>query len=353
MGTDRILIKYENISKSFGDKKVIDHLDLEVKDGEFLTLLGPSGCGKTTLLRMVNGFETPDEGRILIDGKDQAESEPSKREVNTVFQNYALFPHLTVRENVAFSLKMKRTDKEEIKSRVDEILELTDLEALADRKPGKLSGGQQQRVAIARSLINHPKVLLLDEPLGALDLKLRKQMQIELRRMQRRMGITYVYVTHDQEEALTISDRIVVLNGGKIEQMGEPWDIYHNPGTEFVADFLGESNFFEGSYRGGDHGGEFLYGKYRIPVEAPEDKSANILSVRPEYVRVSAREPQTVAIPAIMKEITYLGQSYRVKLELEDKKTVYALMHEQQFETGSQVFLSWKPEDCTLIRGEK
>ncbi|MEE1342921.1 MAG: ATP-binding cassette domain-containing protein, partial [Lachnospiraceae bacterium] len=209
---EKTLIQLEHIHKSYGKQTIIEDLSLEVRDGEFLTLLGPSGCGKTTLLRMINGFETPDKGEVLLDGVNQVAIQPNKREVNTVFQSYALFPHLTVRENIEFSLKMKKVDKNEIKERVDEVLELTNLEALASRKPGKLSGGQQQRVAIARSLVNKPKVLLLDEPLGALDLKLRKQMQIELKKMQRRLGITYVYVTHDQEEALTISDRIVVLN---------------------------------------------------------------------------------------------------------------------------------------------
>lgn len=350
MEAKKTLIKLENIDKSYGSQKIIDNLNLEVKDGEFLTLLGPSGCGKTTLLRMINGFETPDKGKVLLEDENQINVPPNKREVNTVFQSYALFPHLTVRENIAFSLQMKKVDKQEITERVDKVLELTSLEALADRKPGKLSGGQQQRVAIARSLVNKPKVLLLDEPLGALDLKLRKQMQIELKKMQRRMGITYVYVTHDQEEALTISDRIVVLNKGKIEQIGEPWEIYHKPETEFVADFLGESNFFKGRYEGGIHGGEFIFGKYRIPVEAKGVKEADLLSVRPEYIHIAMEKPQGVSIEATVTAVTYLGQTNRLELELADKKKVYALTQQDEFQKDTQVYLTWKPEECTLLK---
>lgn len=353
MDGKKTLIKLENISKSFGNQKVIDNLNLEVKDGEFLTLLGPSGCGKTTLLRMINGFETPDTGKVLLDGKDQVEIAPNKREVNTVFQSYALFPHLTVRENIAFSLRMKKVDKKEIDERVNAVLELTSLEALAERKPTKLSGGQQQRVAIARSLVNRPKVLLLDEPLGALDLKLRKQMQIELKKMQRKLGITYVYVTHDQEEALTISDRIVVLSKGNIEQIGEPWEIYHNPKTEFVADFLGESNFFDGHYEGGEHGGEFVYGSYRIPVEAPEDKNADLLSIRPEYIHVAKEKTQGASIEATVTKLTYLGQTNRLELSLADGKTVHVLTDADEFEIGNQVYFNWKANECTMLRKQR
>lgn len=350
MNTDKTLIRLENITKSFEHHKVIDKLNLEIKDGEFLTLLGPSGCGKTTLLRMINGFETPDEGRVLLGEMDQSSIAPNQREVNTVFQSYALFPHLTVRENIAFSLRMKKVNKEEIKQRVDQVLELTSLEALAERKPSKLSGGQQQRVAIARSLVNRPRVLLLDEPLGALDLKLRKQMQIELRKMQKKLGITYVYVTHDQEEALTISDRIVVLNEGNIEQIGTPWEIYHTPKTEFVASFLGESNFFEGIYEGGAHGGEFVSGMYRIPVEAPTQAGADLLSVRPEYVQVALERKKEYEIEATINKITYLGQVNQLELNLTDEKNIYALVEDENLKEKEKVYISWKPENCTLIK---
>ena len=242
---ERIQVSLQNIEKSFRNQKVIDGISLDVRQGEFLTLLGPSGCGKTTLLRMINGFEKPDSGSVLIDGEDQVSVPPNKRNVNTVFQSYALFPHLTVRENVEFSLKMKKVPEEKIVEKVNAVLEMTNLEAFANRKPSKLSGGQQQRVAIARSLVCEPKVLLLDEPLGALDLKLRKQMQMELKDMQKASGITYIYVTHDQEEALSMSDTVVVMNEGIIQQVGSPEDIYNEPENRFVASFIGESNIIE------------------------------------------------------------------------------------------------------------
>ncbi|HBR08503.1 MAG TPA: spermidine/putrescine ABC transporter ATP-binding protein [Clostridiales bacterium] len=235
-----------HVSKSFGSNQVVQDLNLEVKKGEFLTLLGPSGCGKTTTLRMIAGFETPTSGRILLGGRDVKESEPYDREVNTVFQNYALFPHMNVYENIAFGLTMKKTPKEEIKRRVMEMLTLVQLEGYENRRPDQLSGGQKQRVAIARALINRPKVLLLDEPLGALDLKLRKQMQFELKRLQKKLGITFIYVTHDQEEALTMSDRVMVMKDGNILQTGTPQDIYNEPANAFVADFIGESNIVDG-----------------------------------------------------------------------------------------------------------
>lgn len=346
---EKTLIQLEHIHKSYGKQTIIEDLSLEVRDGEFLTLLGPSGCGKTTLLRMINGFETPDKGEVLLDGVNQVAIQPNKREVNTVFQSYALFPRLTVRENIEFSLKMKKVDKNEIKERVDEVLELTNLEALASRKPGKLSGGQQQRVAIARSLVNKPKVLLLDEPLGALDLKLRKQMQIELKKMQRRLGITYVYVTHDQEEALTISDRIVVLNKGNIEQIGEPFEIYHSPKTEFVASFLWESNFFEGKYENG----VFHYGDAKIPVEANGTKDANLLSVRPEYININLGKTEENALEATVAEVTYLGQTNRIELKLKDGKKVYALSEIEELEKGKKVFLTFHSKECTLLKKQE
>ncbi len=320
MSDEKVLIKLQNIQKSYGEQKIIDGIDLDVYDGEFLTFLGPSGCGKTTLLRMINGFETPDEGVVSLAGVDQAGIAPNKREVNTVFQSYALFPHLTVRDNIAFGLKMKKVPEKEIKERVDEVIEMTKLEALADRKPAKLSGGQQQRVAIARSLVNKPRVLLLDEPLGALDMKLRKQMQIDLKQMQRDSKITYVYVTHDQEEALTISDRIVVLNGGKIEQQGEPWEIYHHPKTKFVASFLGESNFFT------------------------DDVT---IAVRPEFICMH-KENSDRRIPALVQKIVYMGISNRIELVLENNQKVYALSQED-YQIGDRVYIDWLPENAERI----
>lgn len=238
------MIRLQGITKSFGDHVIIPSVDLEINDGEFLTLLGPSGCGKTTLLRMIAGLEQPTSGKIFLDDKDVTNLPPYKRDVNMVFQHYALFPHMTVEENIHFGLKMKNIPLEEAQERVQKVLHLTQLEELRYRRPQQMSGGQQQRVAIARALVNNPKVLLLDEPLGALDFQLRKKLQLELRNLQYELGLTFVYVTHDQEEALTMSDRIVVMNKGMIEQDDTPNEIYHQPKTKFVANFIGETNFF-------------------------------------------------------------------------------------------------------------
>ena len=246
MAKDDRIINIEHLSKSFGDKKVLDDINLYVRRGEFLTLLGPSGCGKTTLLRMIAGFLQPDEGVITLDGKDIAGLPPHMRPLNTVFQRYALFPHLDVYDNIAFGLKLKKTPEDEIDKRVRRVLKLVAMSDYEDRDVETLSGGQQQRIAIARAIVNQPKVLLLDEPLAALDLKMRKDMQIELKEMHKKLGITFIYVTHDQEEALTLSDTIVVINEGKIQQIGSPIDIYNEPVNAFVADFIGESNILKG-----------------------------------------------------------------------------------------------------------
>ena len=243
---DKHLIELIDVSKLYGGDVALSHVDLYIKDGEFLTLLGPSGCGKTTMLRLIAGFIMPDEGRIEMGGVDIANTPPYLRQVNTVFQKYALFPHLNVADNIAFGLKLRNVDKTVIKEKVDAMLELVNLKGYGNRYVEQLSGGQQQRVAIARALVNEPKVLLLDEPLGALDLKLRKEMQVELKNMQQRLGITFIYVTHDQEEALTMSDTIVVLKDGVIQQIGTPTDIYNEPKNPFVADFIGESNIIPG-----------------------------------------------------------------------------------------------------------
>src|SRR3990172_6065988 len=237
------IVELREVSKQCGETLALDHVTLRIRDGEFFSMLGPSGCGKTTSLRLMAGFDEPDAGEIWIGGKRQAAVPAHRRPVNTVFQSYALFPHMTVFENVAFGLEMAHVAREAIRRRVGEALEMVQLPGLESRRPRQLSGGQQQRVALARALVNHPQVLLLDEPLGALDLKLRKAMQLELKALQERVGITFVYVTHDQEEALTMSDRIGVMNGGRLLQVGAPDEIYENPAAEFVADFIGETNF--------------------------------------------------------------------------------------------------------------
>lgn len=245
MPEKEIMISVRKVSKKFGDTVVIPNIDLDIYDGEFLTLLGPSGCGKTTLLRMIAGLETPTAGNIFIDGQDVTKLPPYKRNVNMVFQHYALFPHMTVEQNIRFGLNMKKVPKEEQVKLVDQVIYLTQLDEFRSRRPQQLSGGQQQRVAIARALVNSPAVLLLDEPLGALDYQLRKNLQLELKNLQKGLGITFVYVTHDQEEALTMSDRIVVMNKGHIEQDSNPDTLYHRPETTFVANFIGEVNIFD------------------------------------------------------------------------------------------------------------
>ena len=289
------IVSLKNVEKWFGENHVVKNMNLEIQEGEFLTLLGRSGCGKTTTLRMIAGFEDASSGTIEVQGVRVEEMEPFQRDVNTVFQNYSLFPHMTVFENVAYGPSIKKIPKEQIKKSVSEMLELVQMSGYESRKPDELSGGQKQRVAIARALINQPRVLLLDEPLGALDMKLRRQMQIELKRLQKKLGITFVYVTHDQEEAMTMSDRIAVMSDGLILQIDNPVEIYEKPKSRFVADFIGESNIFEGKIKTMEDGilhaeckqGDcLLYGK---GFEAGEDI---FISVRPEYLMLSKEEQE-------------------------------------------------------------
>ncbi|MGI6263725.1 MAG: ABC transporter ATP-binding protein [Succiniclasticum sp.] len=301
------LIRLEGITKKFGDHVIIPKLDLTIKDGEFLTLLGPSGCGKTTLLRMIAGLETPTTGRVLLDGKDITKLPPYKRDVNMVFQNYALFPHMTVSENIRFGLKMKGVADEEADERIRQVLYLIQLEELRDRYPSQMSGGQQQRVAIARALVNNPKVLLLDEPLGALDYQLRKKLQIELKNLQRGLGLTFIFVTHDQEEALTMSDRIVIMNNGVIQQDGDPNGIYHHPVNTFVARFIGESNFF--------------------------DLDGKTYALRPEKLNLCEEEEESTAHPApqfygTVVDIVFYGTIDKVFIRLDNtNQTVVAYQY--------------------------
>src|SRR4051794_19643106 len=283
-------VKLVDVVKMFGETVAVDHIDLEVVSGEFFSLLGPSGCGKTTTLRMIGGFEAPTSGLIELQGQDVTWLPPYKRNVNTVFQNYALFPHLSIFENVAFGLRRQKVRDAEVRSRVTEMLELVELPGFERRKPTQISGGQAQRVALARALINRPAVLLLDEPLGALDLKLRKQMQVELKRIQQEVGITFIYVTHDQEEAMTMSDRIAVMNRGRYEQLGEPEVLYERPATRFVAGFLGVSNLLRGTVEGEDDGYVAIRLADDTHVRAPRsivgDRSTVSVGVRPEKIRL-------------------------------------------------------------------
>ena len=309
-------VRLVDLVKRFGDFTAVDGITLDMPSGEFFSLLGPSGCGKTTTLRMIAGFERPSDGQILLDGTDMAQTPPHKRNVNTVFQNYALFPHLTVGENIAFGLKYKNATKQESKDRVGKALELVQLTGFDTRRPGQLSGGQQQRVALARALILNPAVLLLDEPLGALDAKLRKRLQIELKALQEEVGITFIYVTHDQEEALTMSDRIAVMSNGRVEQVGAPKEIYEEPATAYVADFLGVSNLMDAVAKGASDGGcSVQMGDFQLIAGQGDTDAAGPakMTIRPERVRL---EPQGVTgencIPGMVERVVYVGSILQV-----------------------------------------
>ena len=305
-------IDLKNISKEYGENRVLDNINLYIRKNEFLTLLGPSGCGKTTTLRIIGGFEQPTEGKVIFEGKDITNTPPYERQINTVFQKYALFPHMNVFENIAFGLKIKKVSKKEIKARVQEMLRLVNLKGFENRTIDSLSGGQQQRVAIARALVNEPKVLLLDEPLGALDLKLRKEMQIELKNMQKRVGITFIYVTHDQEEALTMSDTVVVMDKGMIQQIGTPVDIYNEPKNAFVAKFIGESNIIDGiMYE--DFVVEFA-GRVFTCVDKGFDKNEKVdVVIRPEDLEITTADEGMIS--GIVTSVTFKGVHYEIMVQ--------------------------------------
>jgi len=350
-------VRLEQVTKIFKDTVAVASLDLQIQQGEFFSLLGPSGCGKTTTLRMIGGFEEPSEGRIFLGGTDVSALPPYKRDVNTVFQSYALFPHLDVFENVAFGLKRKKVATPEIRKRVDEMLELVDLSGYGGRKKDQLSGGQQQRVALARALVNRPQLLLLDEPLGALDLKLRKQMQVELKRIQKGVGITFLYVTHDQEEAMTMSDRIAVMNAGRLEQVGAPQDVYEVPATAFVASFLGASNLLPGEIEvvTGDIATVRLRSGEAIQVPAARlaaSSGAVAIGVRPEKLsitRAGEEAPHANAVAATVLVSTYTGVSttYICGTDAGAEIDVFVQNASGSMETvgaGTPVLLSWDPK---------
>lgn len=307
------LIEIKNLRKTFGDNVVLDDINLYVDENEFLTLLGPSGCGKTTTLRIIGGFETATSGNVFFDGKDIKEVPPYKRNINTVFQKYSLFKHLNVFDNIAFGLKLKKVDKKNIETEVKEMLRLVNLEGYEDRSIDSLSGGQQQRVAIARALVNKPKVLLLDEPLGALDLKLRKSMQNELKRIQRRVGITFIYVTHDQEEALTMSDTIVVMNNGRIQQIGTPIDIYNEPRNEFVARFIGESNILD-AVAVADNKVKFSDHEFDSLDKGFEKNERIDVVIRPEDIELV--DPAKGMITGVVKILTFKGVHWEMIVDV-------------------------------------
>ena len=359
--TKNVFVQLLNICKSFDqDEAVIKNLDLDIRQGEFLTLLGPSGCGKTTTLRMIAGFELPTSGEIVIDGENITDKPPYKRCVNTVFQNYALFPHMNIYDNIAFGLKMKKVPKSKIKDKINEMLKMVQLEGYENRMPSQLSGGQMQRVAIARAVVNSPKVLLLDEPLGALDLKLRKQMQLELKHLQKILGITFVFVTHDQEEALTMSDRIVVMNNGIIEQIGTPEELYEHPKTKFVADFLGETNILEGEVIKLKDDEVLLKLEQeediiRIPNLNYELGDRFIVSVRPERIRIKeVVEDGDVWLACKYKESVYVGSNIKVIMIVKNGKEI--IVNEpigQNFNFSDEIndyFVTWNPNHTIVIK---
>lgn len=355
-------VRLAGVVKRFRDTVAVDGIDLEIAQGEFFSLLGPSGCGKSTTLAIIGGFEEPSEGEVYLGGRAMSRVPPFRRDVNTVFQSYALFPHLDVSANVGFGLRRRKLPRGQIATRVGEALELVGLAGLGKRKPAQLSGGQQQRVALARALVNEPRVLLLDEPLGALDLKLRKQMQIELKRIQQEVGVTFLYVTHDQEEALAMSDRLAVMNLGRIEQIGEPEEVYERPATEFVADFLGASNLLAGDVVGVegdvarvalDGAGEVRFPAARLPGEARRVK----VGVRPE--KLHPRRPDEAGrtdlneVRGRVRMSTFLGLGHQLEIEGPEGKRIVVYVQnagEEAPGAGAEVRLCWRPEHTFVVR---
>jgi spermidine/putrescine transport system ATP-binding protein len=354
-------ISIERVSKRFGDVVAVRDISLEIAEGEFITLLGPSGCGKTTTMRMIAGFEEPDAGRILLRGDDVGGVPPNKREVNMCFQHYALFPHMTVGNNIAYGLKLRKVPKADRDARVEEMLELVGLAGYARRKPAQLSGGQQQRVALARALVNRPAALLLDEPLGALDVKLRKQMQLELKRIQNELSTTFVYVTHDQEEALSMSDRIAVMNDGVIEQLGTPRDVYEHPETPFVADFVGVLNAM--AFRADETTGSDAImrigdrDRIVVPTGGSVSQGAEVLvAVRPERVRLHVGDPAANGgsrVAGRIDDVVYLGTLTQFRVSIATGATIVAhrLSDEETagLGHGQAVTLTWDRDDASIL----
>jgi spermidine/putrescine transport system ATP-binding protein len=344
-------VRLADLTKRFDEVVAVDALSLDIERGAFFALLGPSGCGKTTTLRMIGGFEEPTSGRIELDGRDVSGLPPYRRDVNTVFQSYALFPHLTIFENVAFGLRRKKVRGDKLRERVVEALELVGLAGLERRKPRQLSGGQQQRIALARALVNRPRVLLLDEPLGALDLKLRKEMQLELKRIQHDVGITFVHVTHDQEEAMTMADRIVIMNHGRIEQQGTPAELYERPRTAFVAGFLGVSNLLRGDVVAPDRVRLADATEVDVPAAALAGRTGSVqIGVRPEKLRIGADERNTLA--GAVTESAYIGVSTQYIVDTPAGAVTVYVQNDRPgahgVSPGDRLTLSWSP-DCTFV----
>ena len=351
------IVKLDNISKYYiKNKYVIKNCSLKVYEGEFLTILGPSGCGKTTVLRMISGLEMVTDGKIYLDGEDVTEVDAVKRPVNTIFQNFALFPHMTIEENIGYGLKMKKVPKDEIKKRVKEMLDLVQLSGYEKRKPSQLSGGEQQRVAIARGLINKPKVLLLDEPLSSLDLKLKKQMQLELKRLQKKLGITFIYVTHAQDEALTMSDRIIIFKDGKIEQEGTPKSIYQKPNSLFVADFIGDSNIFNGTVikKTSVYTMIRLVDDDYVRVKSNEFELGDKVSiiVRPEDIHIKKKDASNW-LEAKVRDVIYNGTFIRVIAVYNKQEIKINTEVDEDFRKGDVIYLDLDENWVTLIGSDK
>ena len=363
---DEFAVELRQVVKKFGQVTAVDKVDLQIRDGEFFSMLGPSGCGKTTSLRMIAGFEMPTSGQVFIGGKPQGYLPAYQRPVNTVFQHYALFPHMTVSQNIAFGMEMQKVEKNEVKQRVGEALEMVHLSGMENRRPKQLSGGQQQRVALARALVNRPKVLLLDEPLGALDLKLRKAMQVELKTLQDQVGITFIYVTHDQEEALAMSDRIAVMNQGKVHQLGTPEEIYEAPANRFVADFIGESNFIPGTIKTMGPPAEVSISGTDQPISAEwledgiQNGDAVVISVRPEKIRIhpsgqAPSYPAMCCVSGVEKKVIYLGTDTRYLVRLNEEAAVAVRLQNiisggGHFNEGEKVDIRWDSAHARVFK---
>jgi spermidine/putrescine transport system ATP-binding protein len=345
-------VRLEGLTKRFDDVLAVDDLSLEIERGSFFAMLGPSGCGKTTTLRMIGGFEVPSEGRILLGDRDVTSLPPYRRDVNTVFQSYALFPHLSIFENVAFGLRRRGTKGQELRAAVREALELVGLAGLEARKPRQLSGGQQQRIALARALVNRPRVLLLDEPLGALDLKLRKQMQLELKRIQHEVGLTFVHVTHDQEEAMTMADRIAIMSDGRIEQLGTPTDLYERPKTAFVAGFLGVSNLLGAQVAAPDRVRLDDGTSVAVPVATLAGRDGRVaIGIRPEKIRPDGGEANTLSGRVL--ESAYIGVSTQYLVDTRAGQVTLVVQNDRPgaapLPDGSELTLSWNPESTFVV----
>lgn len=350
----KVIVKLENFKKSYGKKEVIKNVNLEVYEDEFLTFLGSSGCGKTTILRSISGLDKPTSGKVYIDNEDVTDLEPPLRKVNTIFQNYALFPLMTIYDNIAFGLKMKKVPKDEIDKRVKEMLELVHLVGYEKRYPRELSGGEQQRVSLARGLINKPKVLLLDEPLSALDLKLRKEMQIELKRLQRKLKITFIYVTHDQDEALSMSDRIAIVKNGKIEQIDTPENIYNKPSSLYVASFIGDANIIDSKIEKIDDKRIYLDNNITVVNNNKfkcEDKVKIV--IRPENIKVSNNIKKDNSLNGIVNELIYDGANTKLMVKVNELiLKVLVFGNDKKYKLGDDISLYWNIDDV-LVFGDK